>query len=92
MGTMEALALLDNEGVAQVWFDSSSLNIQGTEFNLFYCTFDGKFAVIICRQNEAGETRTNDQSLLQGNWVALRGQRAHHRGAGNQDAVVIAQL
>jgi hypothetical protein len=43
MTTIEALSLMDNQGVTQIWLDDLSLSLDGASFELFYCTFKGNF-------------------------------------------------
>lgn len=51
MNTVEALSTMDNQGVSQIWFDDNSIAIDGENFELFYCTLDGKRKTLkFCRQ------------------------------------------
>lgn len=42
MPTLDALALMDSEGVAQVWLDTKNVSVDGEKFDQFYCTYNGK--------------------------------------------------
>ena len=42
MSTMDALSLMDNQGVAAVWLDIQNINTEGESFQQFYSTFNGK--------------------------------------------------
>ena len=46
MPTIDALSLMDNQGVVAVWLDTQNITTEGESFQQFYSTFNGKLPIL----------------------------------------------